>query len=407
MMRIGTRRTVMIVAVLVASVWAAVASAGAPRLLALGGDGTYLEDTRGVLRWYGSLVDHPNLVTLESGLFDGYGYYSPFHHFRMSGPTLGVHVALGGERPAAVVGLWLAESGNDTEPGTLVEDRLETTGTILVAHDFGGVSGGVIWRHGSAEENGDFYALSGYGTAARDVTRDDLGLGVRIDLGSDAYLDLAGEWRGVTVRSVRTPDGGSPVDSGDLESSTNGALRARAFVALNPTMVLVPAAEYTREDRPVASAAGMSELVDGWVVRLGCGFMWLPDPDRMVLLTADFRKRDSDHRYEAPDYDRLVRIDSPVFAVRAATEMRAGAFWSLRAALGFEWSERTTTELLDGGVSTRDSDFLMPMSLGLALHAGRWDLDLGVASDPPAGLDGTHFYSSDSTWLNIGLTYSF
>ena len=69
-----TRRTAIAMVILGLAAWASGASAGAPRLLALGGDGAYLEDTRSPLRWYGSLVDHAGLATFETGYFDEHGY---------------------------------------------------------------------------------------------------------------------------------------------------------------------------------------------------------------------------------------------------------------------------------------------------------------------------------------------
>ena len=58
----------------------------AARLLALGGDGSYLEDNRGVLRWYGSAVDHAGYAQVDSGLFDQDGYLR-LHGHRLTGPV--------------------------------------------------------------------------------------------------------------------------------------------------------------------------------------------------------------------------------------------------------------------------------------------------------------------------------
>jgi hypothetical protein len=407
----GTGRSRLALLVVLVAVWSTAATAGAPRLLALGGDGAYLEDSRGVLRWYGTLVDYAGMATVESGYFneDGYlRYPDGLNRFRTSGPAAGVHVALGGEHPAAVVGLWLANAGDDTEPGTLYQDRLATTGTLLVARDFGSLSLGLGWRHGSADETGTA-AIGGTELAtARDVTRDDLGLGARFGLGTDAYLDLAGEWRSVSVRTLEPRSNATTVDSGDLSSTDNWAVRSRGFVALGETTVLVPVGEYLREDRPGAYRTGASTWLDGWAWRLGCGFTWLPDPDRLVLVSAEHRQARKDVGHWAPEYESVTRFESAIWAARAAAEIRAGAFWTVRAAFGWEGGK---TEWHDPAVSDppqRQDLGLFPLSVGLALHAGGWDLDLGIASHRPTWAEGIHFSNGDEgNWLNAGFTYSF
>jgi len=361
----------------------------AARLLALGGDGSYLEDNRGVLRWYGSVVDHAGYAQIESGLFDQDGYLR-LHGHRLTGPALGGVVALGGDTPRTALGAWLATRGAATDPGSMALDLLETTGTLLAGHVLGRVALGASWRHGTAGET-----WPDAWSRVTDLTRDDLGLGARIDLGPEAYLDVAGEWRRVTATTTVNDD---PTSYTRTATGSYG-VRTRLFMALSDQLVLTPLVEYIRDERDWASDEQPAG-VDGTAWRMGCGLTWLPDPDQMVVFSAEHRGAETRGSLDTGSTHVGGELDTTAWILRAAAELRAGAFWSLRTSLGVEGTS----------IQARPENLvetIVPVAVGLALHAGHWDLDLGLSSHAPAGTAGFRADLEGSTWMNATLSATF
>lgn len=356
------------------------------RLLALGGDGAYLEDDGGVLRWYGSAVDHAGYARLESGLFNQDGYPRLSDH-RLTGPAVGGLWQSAGEEPTWALGAWLASRGGATDPGSAATDLLDATGTLLAAHDFGRASVGLAWRHGTA---GDPWSSAWH--RVTDLTRDDLGAGVRVDLGPEAYLDLAGEWRRVEATTVHVP---APADGGRTAEGSY-AVRARIFMTVADQLVLVPVVEYIRDERPWASDENPAGL-EGKAWRMGAGLTWLPDPDHLVLLSAEHRAAETMGGLATDTGHVAGTFDTTAWLLRAAFEMRAGAFWSVRGAVGVEG---TSIQARPENVT----ETVVPLSVGAAIHAGGWDLDLGLSSHSPADATGFRLDGEERTWMTASLS---
>jgi hypothetical protein len=230
----------------------------------------------------------------------------------------------------------------------------------------------------------------------RRAARDDFGLGLRWAPSDRAYVDLAGE----LVRLEDETGIGSDAAVSRSTASSYG-VRARGFVQVAAGLVLVPVIERRVEQRDW-DGAGRADDRSWRLWRLGAGLTWLPDPDHLVLIAADWR----DGRRRGPEGDpNTIDLDRAVFALRLACEARIHALLSLRVASGFELVHQEW-----GPASTTSSDHLVPLSAGLAAHVGPCDLDLALANQPPLRPDGGRQpwrAEDDSTWMSAGLSFWF
>lgn len=379
-------RSFRLLTVAIACVCTATAAlASGPRLLALGGDGAYLEDARNARVWYGTLVDHGGWVALESGIFEqNDGYARDLAGDTATGPALGAQVPLGRDGRHGTAGLWWNGHGANGGVGELGYDRLDDTWQVMYGRAFGGLTAGLSLRHGAADAD-----LTP--SLHHNATRDDFGLGLRVDLGPTAYLDLAGEL-------VRLADE-STLGAADPEPrSTAGSYgwRARAFVQVGDGLVLVPMLENRSEERDWDELARPADR--RWRLwRTGAGLTWQADPDHLLLLAADWRD-------ERDTGDGLEVFTADVLELRLAAESRIHALLTMRLAAGYR---RTGTELAAISTGTEDE---VPLSLGLAAHLGPADLEFSLSNLPPVGPDGLRErwrWADDSTWMSAGLSWWF
>ncbi|PIE75733.1 hypothetical protein CSA17_05915 [bacterium DOLJORAL78_65_58] len=238
------------------------AHATTARIHALGGDADFFEDDAGITRWYGSLADYPDHLALMAGTFnipDGY-WLTPSR--KISGPaaTLVKHLDKAGRW--GTVGL--AWRDLDTDDDLFLENnRLRENVQFLYGHNLGPVDATLSYGHGSWRVDD--------GAAVRDHGAHTFGLGARLDLNPDAYLDLAWDMR----RTSRHDEGPEKIHN----------LRGRAFVGLTERTVLVPVAERIREQRVHPfSAVNNPQAADHRLTRLGLGLDFLPDTDHLLLL---------------------------------------------------------------------------------------------------------------------------
>ncbi|HPF69042.1 MAG TPA: hypothetical protein PLQ13_00105 [Candidatus Krumholzibacteria bacterium] len=369
---------------------AAPAAASTARLAALGGDGFYLDDPAAARTWYGALGDHPDWVAVESGAFmHDLGYpRSLVGGGRAAGPAAGLHWAIGEGGRSATVGLWWNDRANAGGIGELGADELDTSWQVMAAHPFGKVTGAVSLRHAGAERDLNAYVH-------RDAIRDDFGLGLRWSVSTKAYLDVAGEI--VRLEDRSHVGGDEPVTRSTADS---WGARARAFVQVGDGLVLTPVLERRTENRSWSAVA--TDADRSWRLwRVGAGLTWLPDPDHLVLLAADFRDAGE---YRDRDTDHELSATASVVDLRVAFEARVHALLSLRLASGY----RATRAEIDG-VAAYDLD-QVPLSAGVAVHAGPADLELSLANLPPVGPDGLRepwWPNEIATWLNAGLNWWF
>jgi hypothetical protein len=348
---------------------AGAAIAATPRVQALGGDGAYLEDTGNVLRWSGSLTDHDGRCTVASGTFDGDGY--PPGAGRVSGPWVGVQAGMGEPERRSAVALYAWPRGADAGSSNLAGTGSGKGFHGVAARRFGAWTGGLAFRSEQADEE-------------HFERRLELGAGSRIDLGAGAYIDLAVE----RLWLERGADRSCCVASAADPAPPGYGLRARAFFAVTPALVVTPLVSLTRANREWRLDGDWSRPWSVHHFRLGAAATWLPDPDRLVVVSVDHRATGTEGPAPLAETDALL--------VRLALEARLNAFLSLRTAAG--WEEREAPDAS-----------LAPLSLGLGVHAWDWDLDLAVATVPPldaAGRRPRHGAPAPG-WLSAALSYTF
>jgi len=357
------RLQVCILAALLAA--ASLAAAATPRVQALGGDGAYVEDAGNVLRWSGSLADHAGRATVGTGTFDGSGY--PRENETLSGPWAGVQFALGGEKRPFAGALYVMSRSADLGDGAIVGGLQAGAYHALACLNGKDLTATASWRRASAAGH-DFGEI-----------REEIGLGFRFPLDENVYMDVAGEITHATphevVRDTLNPDS---------EFGVCYSLRARVFVGLSESLVLVAVGSADTENHDLNPGGGNPR----WPyrhLRFGSALTWLPDPDRLALLSMEYREVADPH----------VWIDSALL-FRVALEARLNPFLSVRVAGG--WEERNAPD-----------ESVAPLSCGLAVHAGNWDLDLTASTVPPLDPTGRRpgYGKPALAWLSAALSLAF
>jgi hypothetical protein len=184
-------------------------------------------------------------------------------------------------------------------------------------------------------------------------------------------------------------------------TASSYGLRVRGFLEVGAGLVLVPVIERRVEQRDW-NGLGQPDDQSWRLWRLGAGLTWLPDPDHLVLIAADWR---DGRRRAGSAGGSEADLDRTVFTMRLACEARIHALLSLRVASGFELVRQ------EWGLSgAAGSDHLVPLSAGLAAHVGPCDLDLALGNQPPVRPDGGRqpwHAADDSTWMSAGLSFWF
>ncbi|MCP4571629.1 MAG: hypothetical protein GY838_04700 [bacterium] len=344
---------------------AAAATAATPRVQALGGDGAYLEDAGNVLRWSGSLADHAGRAAVGTGTFDGHGY--PRDGARRSGPWAGVQFALGGEKRPFAGALYLLSRSADQGNGSFDGERQFGAFHALAGLRAEDLTATASWRRSDAA------------AGLRGERRDDVGLGFRLPVDTNAYADVV-----IEISNVWPHSAYGDTLSEDNDKGVGHSYRGRLFVGLSETLVLVTVAAAETEDRDWGTVEPAHRQPFRHL-RVGTALTWLPDPDRLALFSVEYREIADPH----------VWIGRALLC-RAALEARLNAFLSLRAAVG--WEDR-----LDPDAS------IAPLSCGLAVHALDWDLDLAVGTVPPLDATGRRPGYSDAAlgWMSAALSLAF
>ena len=394
------------------------ASATTSRIQALGGNGAFFEDDANVLRWYGSLVDYPDLAVVETGAFNPYWGYNNQDMDLVSGPGGGVHVGLGQGDGRGTAALYFHGRNRDTLFSSFARCGLDYAVTALYSRRFGAVAATILFRHGAASElqtltddsDDPVFYLDG------DHAQTEIGAGIRMDLSPTAYLDLAGEVVRTRIREQSIiEDGAFPEE--ERESWNSVRIRSRVFMRLGDVAALVPVAEFCRTDTPLpASFIFPPPTQKEHVVRLGCGLDYFPDTDRFLYSSLEYIGGSSD-LFLGPEDDRLFTQSWAWHSALShlGMETRLLAWMTLRASVTWEYrhfaEEWEDGEHAAGSPEDWDSDgFLLYSNLGAGLHLGRCDLDLALTNRFPewqAGYLGRDRFRDDEHWITATLRAAF
>jgi len=374
------------------------APASEARLRALGGGADFLEDPTGVQRWSGSLVDYPGVATLELGSWDHDADGA------VTGRGGGLHLAFDEAGRWGTAAMYFGDDLPAPDPGGWIR--------LLYARRLGPVSLGLTFRgtsHSDAD-NGDELSLTGESRFLHD-----LGLGARFDLSDGFYVDLAAEALDAEVDYYDNENGIVREDLGGWEGF---GLRARAFQSLRPDVVATYRVDWRRDTRPITDPVigGLADL-DADIFRGGVGFTLLPDPDRLLIASVDYQRREDERRAAVPfysDWERTWRLwwrldvrvgvearMTPWLTVRAATGYRRTVDESLQS---FTWSEQFTDQHYDYRITVD-----VPVALGVGVHLGDFDADLAHGEAVPfaegqALVDGR---DADASVTTVSLSYGF
>ncbi len=353
------------------------------RINSLGGNGDFFEDDGNIQRWYGSLVDYPDQVVLESGNFNIPDGYWEFPWRKRSGPTIGAHFALGSDSRWGTGALFLSD--HDNGHLTLHPSGLRNNISLFYALDLGPVAAALAYRHGTWEvgSSGDTDTHSA----------DTFGAGLRMDLGTTAYLDLSGDLRS-------TSNHGSDYSTSDISNAESiYSLRGRAFIGLGPRTALVPVAEIFHEERlhPLLAPENPRQL-DNQLVRFGIGVNHFPDTDHLLLLSLEY----VDGRKKTCSSTSQLMETWTAWDLRAGFESRFVSWLTTRGSLGYIDfnSEKNWVDFQDPSNLMNLDGPILRVNLGASIHLGPADLDLSFGERYPLPHFQGQQFEPRKNWLN-------
>lgn len=404
------RRALFTLAVLISlALVAGTAAATSTRVRSLGGAGGFFEDDHNVLRWYGSIVDYPNLAFAELGQFDlDTEDRDPDERITEQGG--GFHAAFDAEQRWGVIAAYFtAEPALVDEIGGIPGGAF----TALWGRSFDRTALAIFFRGTSFTESS---AANSQELKGRAEYHHWLGVGLRTDLAPTAYLDIAAE---VHNTQFDYADLDSNIATGFSNSWDGWGARARAFIGLSEKVVCVPLVEHIRDIRETFSATlNDAGLLDVYLNRVGVGINYLPDPDNLVVITADYRDKKAElvgRRSLFADYGRQV-VDGYVLGGRIGVESRVLAWLTLRLGVEYRRTDENVTLLQLAGsgqqvwFASHDVHVRTPLNLGLGFNFGSFSADVVVNDGAPFGLGYalTGAGRSDSaTFTSITLSYGF
>ncbi len=366
--------------------------AGTARVLALGGDSGYFTAASNVLRWYGSLEDHPDQVTLEFGDLVR-GQEDALSEQGRIGHGGGVHLRLTEDGRWGTAAFYFQDH--------LPKEPLEGAFTALWSRGFGPVQigfGGRFTTYGESRvstETGDridaqYIHQFGFGAAGN--LRD----GVR--------TEIAGE-----IINNRTELSGSLYEL-YADNWTSFGFRARAFVEIAPELTMVPVIEHTRDQRGLYAEflAGPADR-DAYVTSFGIGMGMRPDRDTHFMISGEYRYGSEDLRLHTVDHLGPVweTSDRTFFQIRGRASVETVVLpWLIaRAAIQYvrvrDDIHRFAPPDDSGDVShtetRRYAGGVAPLSLGVGLRHGNLMADFAYNDTSPVnpGLAGEGLFLGD------------
>lgn len=381
-------------------------TATSPRVRALGDGATYVEGDTAPLAWFGALVDYPDQIVLDLGEYD-HGGAGTFNE-NLFGGGGGATVRLDEAGRWGVLGLYAQEDLPAEAPGGAIN--------LLGARRFGAVSLGARVMLSSHFDGDNSTETDG---ASESLYFHSYGLGARWDASDRVYGDLAGEL-------VNTKSDGSEQDLWSLPAQSvwsSWALRSRWFWAVSDAVVLVPAVDHRRDDRDLYSARiGAPAAQASWQSSIGVGVNLLRDPDNLIVISGEWRWGTEEHerlrgQSVGWQYD-AAELDYHEIHARVGLESRILPWLSVRGSLQYLRLQRETrwqrSEIVAGDPDRWAEDTQInvrtPITLGCALHLGRFQADLvlnGHASEAPGMVPFAPRPADTATYSGLSLRYLF
>lgn len=374
-----------------------------PRITALGGAGDYFEDDTNALRWYGSLGDYDNAVTLDFGHFNIYKGYHDNRENTLSGPSFGARHNLGGNK-GTFAATWFARE-DDTPTPTLYRNYREEAFSLMYSRLVGEVQLGLIFQNSPEKEKDP--ASSDW---AFFKTRGQLwGLGARWDISPSVYIDLAADLR-TSTETYFWPENPPHSTYGEMESERCLNFKGRLFKQLGQRTALVPVVEYLAEERPVPQPThGYEQYFDGDYLRLGCGLNFFPDTDRFIFIAGQWENGNIHYRADDIIMEESWTTDWNTYSLKVGWETRTLPWMTMRSSVGYTLNRAEGERPTRRALIMEDYDELT-YTLGAGFQLPGWDLDAALTSDEPRpvfGEWGPERIKYSRTWLSVSLRYSY
>lgn len=372
---------------LAAALAAAPAAASTARLAALGG-GDYLDDERGVLRWYPDLVDHGGLAVFDLGRFDTGGGGQPWSD-RIEGQAGGVHARFDEAGRWGSLAAYFHGQAVQSAAGQVHADYHGGSISLVYARGFGTFDLGAAFRGTSFAS---FSGTEGPDSAGREDYRHDWGLGARWRVRDGLAVEVAGERRGTIHRTLDEARAMVYLGAGGKDSYS---LRGRARWQVSPAVAITPLAAYARDIADIYSLQlqDVADL-DGYLLQVGFGVEVARHGDGLMIFSAEYRDGKDDHAGRGSIYRRYDTQDRRWFTllVRAGVEEPVLPWLTLRASIQYRRvDDEAHLELRGENEPAAYQDdariaVTTPLGLGLTAAAGRFRLDAAYNDQAPLSL---------------------
>jgi hypothetical protein len=398
----------LIVSLLVVMI-AVPAFATTSRVAALGGASSYLNDDSDVFRWYGTLPSYSRIVMAEAGVamaeggptygadarFQALGFTHDFGEDHWLG-TWGIFLLMNNVEDGSfyLFNPLVTPGGAPLVPGGMTSlQPVQSTKFVLTwgqeIEDL--FSFGVQFTRSERSSENEPAAI---GDIKSSLTT--LGGGVRVDVGDDAYADIAvtygsagGDLTVAPVAPATTPQ------TGDLwETSTTFDVEGRLFWEWMDDVTIVGVAQFTSWDfLTVAQNASLTNNggSKGTNILLGMSLDMDVNTNNMLIFATEVEFGGYEpSKLVATDVTRAKEVSRTVLPTfRVALESDINSWLTTRVGAAKMMTRMETTyatvtgdrKLTTTGSFSSGSDF--QWTLGAGFHVGDWDLDVVLSDDMP------------------------